>query len=160
MLSFATGIALFALSAYFGLLYKKRYKQRALFYAEMYDFAIYLTEQIAYSKTPLPVIFKSFAAGKESIFRCLINDYCAELIENAPKEYAIKHLGQGETREVIEFLRGLGKTDAENQLRNLSEQKQRIGTKKEITASEEIKRGKLYFKIAVIIGIALLIIVI
>lgn len=160
MLRFVLALALFALSAYFGLYQKKRCTLRAAFYSELYDFAIFLSEQIAYSKTPLPAIFQNFALGKTGAFRELLDVYSGELAGKVPEEYKLKFLNEAEKNETLVFFRGLGKQDAERELAKLGESKQRIKTKKEITEAEVKSKGKLYFKLAVIIGIALMIIVI
>lgn len=160
MLRLALALALFALSAYFGVHYKKRCSLRAAFYSDLYDFAIFLSEQIAYSKTPLPTIFRDFALGKTGAFSELINAYSIELAGGTPEEYKLKFLNEAEKNEALVFFRGLGKADAERELAKLGENKQRIKSKKEITESEVKSKGKLYFKLAVIIGIALMIIVI
>lgn len=160
MLNIAIGIVLFTICSYIGLRYKKKCTARAAFYSELFDFCLYLTEQIAYSKTPLPTIFRSFSLGKNSEISQLLLDFCDELQQSEPKEYVIKYLNEYEISEVLIFFRSLGKTDAENQLIKLAESKQRIKNKKELTQSEQTSKGKLYFKLAVIIGIALLIIVV
>lgn len=160
MLNFVVGIALFALCSYVGLRYKKKCVIRSIFYSEMYDFTLYLTEQIAYSKMPLPSIFKNFSEGKESAFAQLLKEFLIELSSIEQKAYSIKNLTDNEIAEVLIFFRSLGKTDADNQLIKLSEYKQRTKNKKEQAQSEVTNKGKLYFKLAVITGIALLIIVI
>ena len=159
MLNFALGLALFALSSYIGLRYKKRCVLRASFYSELYDFASYLAEQIAYSKTPLPALFKSFSLGKESAFAELLTAYFAELVGKIPEEYKVKGLSEAEKTELFTFFRNLGKSDAERELARLAESKQRFKIKKETAEKEVGQKGKLYFKLAVIIGIALMIIV-
>ncbi|NCA67507.1 MAG: hypothetical protein EOM87_05530 [Clostridia bacterium] len=160
MLNFGIGIMLFAVSTYFGLYYRRRCRLRAQLYAELYEFSLYLTEQISYSKTPLPLIFSTFSLGKNTEFAALLLEYSKEFEQKEPTEYALKHINDREKSEILSFFRGLGKTDVDNQIKKLSEQKQWIKNKKEITQTEETTKGKLYFKLAVIIGIALLIIVI
>lgn len=160
MLNFVIGIALFALSSFFGLNYKKKCKERAKFYKELYEFNLHLSEQISYAKTPLPQIIISFAMLKDSLFAGLLKDFGKELNMGAQGDYAIKYIGENEKEEVLRFLRGLGKTDADNQLISLAEDKQWIKARKDSAENEEITKGKLYYKLAVILGIALLIIVI
>ncbi len=160
MLKLVFGIALFALSSFFGINYKKKCKERSRFYKELYEFVLHLTEQISYAKTPLPQIIKSFAMLKESVLGNLLKEYTVELEKGEQLEYSVKYLNEREKQEVLSFFRGLGKTDAENQITSLGESKQWINSKKEHTQKEELSKGNLYYKLAIIIGIALLIIVI
>lgn len=160
MLNFAVGIVLFALSSFFGLNYKKKCRERTKFYKELYEFTLLLYEQISYAKTPLPQIIKSFILLKESMFSELLMKFGEEIERGVKSEYAIKFITEKELMEVLTFLRGLGKTDAENQMISLGESKQWINAKKEFAEKEEQTKGKLYYKLAIIIGIALLIIVI
>lgn len=155
---------LFALiCSYIGLQIKGKYRARETFYTDASEFVSRLASELNYKKTVLPEIISSFTLGRKGALATLLGDYSAEMrskgkFERNPTEWEIAHLKLEEKKELLSFLTALGQTGLSDQLA-LAERYGSLFEMKRQKAVDETKRlGGMYFKLLVLLGLAVLVI--
>ena len=121
-----------------------------------------MSSELSLNKTPIPEIAEKFAQGRKGDFEKLLSESIAIMKEGVSADKTDKVnvpiLKAAEKKEVMTFLCGTGKSALSDQLaqvahyKNLFEQKQK-------KCEEDSKRlGGMYFKLCVLLGLAILLI--
>lgn len=150
-------------SCYAGVMIKRHYAERHKFYKAAAQFASALSGELSFKKTPLPEIIEKFGYGRRDIFAKLLSEYmCAtkrgEGYDKMIKNIDVAHVRENEKKEVISFLCDLGKTSLDDQLALVSRAGKQFELAEKRCADESKKLGGMYFKLAVLVGLALIVI--
>lgn len=149
---------------YGGVLVRRHYAEREKFYADAEAFAARLVSELGFAKTPLPVIIAGFAEGKKGAFAEMLGRFAASLSLAGEREKAASSAADAlklkteEKKEMKEFLSALGKTSLADQLDAAAHWKETFGGKRAKCAEETKRLGGMYFKLAVLLGIALIVV--
>lgn len=165
MLTLIAGAILFFCSAYVGLAVKRHYKKRRDFFKGLVEFCELLTSEIAFLKTPLKSIITTFCTDRKGEFVDFLGAYskmleCGKTCELRQKDLnTLKLLKATEREKVLAFFSALGKNDSATELKNIENFSVRF--KSFLAESEKSfsTSGNLSFKLAVLLGIAIMIIV-
>ena len=147
-LSVFAGACAFLSASLVGLWLKKRLVNKADFYMDYYDFLCYALEKISSERMVVSEIKRTFR-GKSKEF--------SELLKGNEVSAPI---GEKEKNEIEEYLSGIGSTDAECQIASLSSRAQTMKRFVENECATYKKDASLRFKLAVLIGAALFIILV
>lgn len=152
------------LCCYGGVLIKRYYADREKFYRDAETFAAELASELGFRKTPLPAVISSFTEGRKGAFCKMLSGFGVKLGLGVPQDKAAAeeaenaHLKKEEKKQMRDFLASLGKTSLGDQLETVK-RAQKEFTEKRAKCAEETKRlGGMYFKLAVLMGIALIVI--
>lgn len=163
ILRLIAGGLLALICCYVGVLIKKRYKAREDFYGRALSFANALSSEMALQKTPVPEIANKFMQGQNGEFEKTL-DKCMQLALNG-EDYAsmldkvsINILKQDEKKELMTFFSALGKTSLSDQLTLISAYAKTFGERKDKCAKDSKQLGNMYFKLSVLLGLALILI--
>ncbi len=139
-------------AAYVGVLVKKRYKWREKFYREARDYFAFFEKELTFKKTPLPEINKKYATtgGQEFL------KYMSQ-IGDTSKRYEPLFLKKEERATIDEAVAGLGKSAYKEQVEYVKHWQSEFDEKANKCSQENKKYGGMYFKLCVLLGIALLI---
>jgi len=145
-----------------GVMVKRHYKERESFYLAAKEFAGHLGSDLGFKKTPLPASIESFLTGKKGGFHKLLNDYLISLRSGKAKlDFDAKgtvKLKEGEKKELNDFFLDLGKTSLADQLANIKRAEEEFEKKRSKCKEESVRLGGMYFKLLVLLGIALIVI--
>lgn len=146
--------------AYIGLGIKKYYLSREKYFEKIIDLIEALSANISYLKKPVPIVIAEFTAnGKGELMREL-NEYKLYL-SNA--DYAqivsIKTplLKSPERQIVIEMLSAIGRADSKTELDMLNGYKAKFKAMHETSVKQRVTTGALAFKLSVLLGVVILI---
>ena len=166
MLNLLAGGILFLISAYIGLAVKRHFEKRRDFFKDAVEFVDTLTDEVSFLKTPLPQIIQRFGVDKKGDFRDALLTYAEHIgsgksTEFQPLSQALKlsRLTDGERDIMLSFLAGLGKTDAKTQLAALKNYRARLESFREESQKKFKTTGLLAYKLGILVGIAIMIIV-
>ncbi|MDR2091564.1 MAG: stage III sporulation protein AB [Clostridiales bacterium] len=167
MFSLIAGASLFVGSLYGGAGVRHYYKTRAEYFEGLNNLCNLLIDEIVHLKTPLFKILDNFTYMKKDEFSKHVNAFAALLKEEiiANRESVLKILEcvwlKKEERVVIaDFLMILGRSHSESQAANIGHYKNKFA---EIAAKakEAYKvQGGLAYKLGILLGIALMIVVV
>ncbi len=148
---------------YGGILIKRHYSERQKFYRTAADFANYLGNEISFKKTPLPTVIQQFSNGGKGGFIKMLNDFLVCKKKNASfdtllKEVDAPHMKAAEKKKVLEFLNSLGKNSIDDELAQVRRSEAEYQAKEKTCAEETKKLGGMYFKLAVLLGIACIVV--
>lgn len=152
-------------SALIGIVVRRHYKQRHEIYADICAFTALLKSEISFLKTPLCSVIKEFVEGKKSIMTTALKKYGDDLNhgkvnENYADVLELPPLNIKEKNEIAKFLRSLGKLPMREQLGELQSFETKFLELEKKSAEESKRLGGMYFKLCVLLGIALMIVVI
>ena len=148
---------------YGGLLVKRHYAERERFYRDAEAFAARLKSEIASRKTPLPTIISEFCEGRKGEFARRVSAFGEKLRGGAAQDGAAKeeaeetHLRKDEKKQFADFLAALGKTALREQIAEIARAEGEFAAKRASCAEESKRLGGMYFKLAVLLGIALIV---
>ena len=148
-LSIFAGVCAFFSVAFVGLWLKRRLLRKAAFYEDYYSYLVYASEKISYERMPVTEINRTFLKGKTS-------EFCRFLYG----EKVTPPLSDEEFGAIESYLAGIGKTDAETQIASLNAKVAEIKCHTESECVKYKKDGALYFKLSVLLGIVIFIILI
>jgi stage III sporulation protein AB len=167
MLSIIIAGALFAACLYGGAAVRAYYKSRSVYFASLHDFASVFIDEISYLKTPVPKVIAAFSPDKKTELTAHLQKYKdaleADVIvseERIAKMLSTIHLKKSEKTKIAAFLYNLGKSDASSQVASIKHHLTAFAKQKEKTAEDFRVLGNLYYKLAILLGIALMIIVV
>lgn len=152
------------LCCYGGILVKRYYADREKFYRDAEQFAAVLSGEIGFKKTPLPAVISRFTEGKTGGFCKVLTAFSAKLSAGVQQSAAAREeaeharLKKEEKKQLADFLSVLGTTALGDQLDGLRRAREEFGSKRAKCAEESKRLGGMYFKLAVLIGIALIVI--
>lgn len=148
-----------------GIVVRRYYKNRHEIYADLCAFITLLKSEISYLKTPLKTVIKEFAEGKKTHMATALCQYAEDLdrgkVEaNYAETLDLSPLNLKEKQGVAKLLRSLGKLPMREQLGELQNFEVKFVEKEKKTAEESKRLGGMYFKLCLLLGIALMIVVI
>lgn len=163
ILRLIAGGLLALICCYGGILIKRHYAEREKFYRDAEAFAGYLISEVGFRKTSLPAVITQFAEGKKGAFARTLTAFAAALSLGTPQERAASDAAEGaklradEKRELKEFFASLGKTALADQLGGAGRAQAAFAARRARCAEETVRLGGMYFKLAVLLGIALIV---
>lgn len=149
--------------SYVGLCIKRRYQKRAVFFKSATDFTSVLTTELVMRKTPMPEIVQKFLQGRQGEFENALAEWqsCAKNGDTrlaAFEKTAMPVLKTDEKKEILDFFDGMGKTMLDEQLAHVKYY-QNMFEKAKAKCEDEAKRlGATYFKLCVLLGLAVMLI--
>lgn len=163
ILRLIAGGLLALICCYIGVLIKRRYMDREKFYRDAADFVSFLSSELSFKKTPIVTALKNFAAGRKGAFIKFLDDFSVSLkrgdgFEKMCAEIDIPPLKKEEKKSLLSFFSELGRTSLDDQLSAISRAATEFGAKQKKCLDESKKLGGMYFKLLVLFGIALIII--
>lgn len=140
-----------------GMSINRRYKLRKEAFQTLYDFSVKLKGDISYLKTNLPTVIKNyFDGGKSPIGQAMLK-YAESPSENFVPD--ISFFKDKEKKEVTKYLYAIGSlpySESLNMTDRMIENYKQLKEKSEIEAK---KLGSMYFKLLVLLGFAIMLIV-
>lgn len=154
---------LFVGCVFVGYLYSNRYKKRVDFFTSLIFFAQKLDVEINFSRERLKKLVEDFDSksksnlqGIDASFLTYLNDG-GELTTQSL--FGNKNLIKKEEKEVVTmFFKNLGRSDVENQTKEIKNSIARFEKMQSESLAEYKKFGKLGIKLGVIAGLALIVI--
>lgn len=165
ILRLVAGGLLALVCCYAGVLIKRHYADREKFYTDAEAFAAYVSSELGFRKTTLPVLIAGFSEGKKGAFPEMLGRFTGALsLAGGQQGAAVSaadslKLKPDEKKEMKEFLSALGRTALDDQLSSASHWKEVFAAKRSKCAEETKRLGGMYFKLAVLLGIALIVLV-
>ena len=141
------GLCLILSASFVGLWIKKRMFLKAAFYEDYYSYLLFATEKISYERMPVGELIAAFTKGNQREFSRFLKG-----------EKTVVPLSENATRDICEYLNGIGKTDAETQIASLKGKAAEVKRFVETECVKYRKDGNLYFKLSVLVGAVLFII--
>ncbi|MDE6061123.1 MAG: hypothetical protein K2G31_06620 [Clostridia bacterium] len=163
ILKLIAGGLLALICCYVGIQIKKRYRLRATFYKSASEYAQVMSSELSLSKTPLPDIARKFTQGRSGEFERVLTE-CVSLAiggggyEAAMDKVSVAHLKNDEKKEILSFLCGGGKSALSDQLSQVEYYKNLFEQKRKKCEEESKKLGGMYFKLCVLLGLAIMLI--
>ena len=149
------GIIIFTACAFCGIRIRRMFSQKEAFFKDLSAFCLYLREQISFTKTPVPQIAKAYQPMCAKEFSAILMG-----LEKGVQQYEYpKYVKVQLKGELDAFFQRLGKSDLESQLRLIDENKKKIDIMYDGAKIDKKKKGELGYKLSLLAGIALLIIV-
>ena len=142
--------------AYVGVIIKKRFKSRQKFFEDARDYFAFFEREITSFKTPMPIVNEKFATSKRGEFANFLKEYfdkTSQKKNNSP-------LKTDEKTMLEEALGGLGKSAYGEQLQYLKRWQGEYSKVAEKAAADNKKYGGMYFKLCVLLGIAVIILLV
>lgn len=149
------------IACYIGVLIKKRYTQRQIFYKSANAFAKSLASELSTLKTPLPTFVKNYLQGKKGDFESVLERWLetsASLNKGDRDIFKISILKADEQMELQRFFQPLGKSVLSEQLAHITNFQKLFETRADDCEKDSKKLGNMYFKLCVLMGLALLLI--
>lgn len=151
-------LVVFALCTYVGYIFSVKYNKRKKFFSALICFADKLSLEINYSRERLKVLIENFDSKQR---KCLLGvdeaflqylDKKEELtLENMFKKADI--LKSDEKDAVMLFFKTLGRSDVENQTKEIGSFVSRFSDMKAVCDTEQKKYGSLSLKLGIIAGL-------
>ncbi len=162
ILRLIAGGLLALICCYVGILIKRRYKEREKYYTRALAFASTLASEISLHKTPVPDIAKKFVRDEKGEFEKTVEE-SMRLLSSGDGEKIADSIGGNilkadEKTEIASFFCGLGKTTVEDQIAMIHGYEKMFDDKKTKCAKESKQLGTMYFKLCVLLGLALILI--
>ena len=163
ILRLVAGGLLALICCYGGVLIRRHYIEREKFFADAEAFAAYLTSELGFRKTPLNAAIAGFAEGRKGAFAGVLQRFSAALALGGMQDDAAASAAESaklkpdEKKKLREFLSALGTTPLSDQLAAAGRWKEDFGARRAKCAEESRRLGGMYFKLAVLLGIALIV---
>lgn len=161
----ALAIVSFCIS-YIGYMIKKSYKNKNDFLNELDLFINYLIVEIKNNKDSLIIIINRFIKSNNIGLNKFLLDYI-NILNSTFEEKEIYSIipnniffTKNETEFVFELFNNLGKYDFENEIGNLNKQKNELQVYRDKAKDDLIKKGDLYFKLSLMLSLAIILIAI
>ena len=149
LLSVLAGAFAFFAAATVGLWIKKKAIRKAVFYEEYYEYLQYVSEKISYERMPIGELNANYFKKKNGLFAAYLRG-----------EMSACPLREEEINEVKAYLDTIGTTDADTQIASLGAKCAELKRFTETSCVKYRKDGALQFKLAVLVGIALFILLV
>lgn len=144
---------------YIGLLIKRRYAARVRFFKSATEFCQMMQDELSMRKTPMPEICAKFLDGRKGQFEDCILDWCEKAKQHgAIDKDKFRLLKNDEIKELNTFLCNLGKTDLKDQLSHVGHYEKCFEIKTNECEEQSKKTGSMYFKLCVLLGLAVILI--
>lgn len=163
ILRLIAGGLLALIACYVGILIKRHYKDRTDFFASACDYVKTLISELSYKKTPIPELAAKFAAGRSGEFERALTESIA-LLKKGESYAAISEnlrvnaLRPDEKKEVVSFFTEINKSSLDDQLACCEHFKNVFEGKKAKCEADAKRLGGMYFKLCVLLGLAIILI--
>ena len=151
-------VIIFCLCLFVGYVIYTKYNKRKKFYSALIMLAEKLSVEINFSRERLKILIENFDAGTKKNLLGMDEGFISYL--DKKNELTISDifskancLKQDEKEFILLFLKTLGRSDVENQTKEISSFLQRFNEKKEETEKEFKKYGSLSLKLSVVAGL-------
>ena len=143
--------------AYVGVLVKRRYKEREKFFCDTHEYFAFFDKELTFSKTPLPDINAKFLKAGSGAFR----EYLARIVaeNNGADLKSYVFLKKDEKEMLADAIGGLGRSAYVEQQSYVKRWEAEYKDKADKCSAENKKYGGMYFKLCVLLGVALLILI-
>ena len=142
-------------ASYIGLIIKRRYKTREQFFSDVREYFALFENELTYEKTSVPEINKKFLNGKNGEFANWLQTKNKTIEQTSKRQ--LTFLKENEREQIDSALSGLGKSGYQEQLAYVKKWQMLFKDKHDKCAMENKKYGGMYFKLCVLAGIAILI---
>ena len=148
--------------SFFGLIIKKKYKTNYDFMVNYSDFIGTVKTEISNNKTPIFTIIDNYIVNNTNIFTKILKVINSNLKkdivdnENYPKECAL--VDKKRIQWLISDIASIGKYDSVTEVNKLKSIEERVKIDCDLAATKYKKDGVMAFKLSVLIGIAIMII--
>lgn len=160
ILRLVAGGLLALVSCYIGVLIKRHYKEREKFFKAALDYARALKSELSFKKTPIPEIADRFSRTREGEFPALLKA-CVSKLKSGDKDMSnisVAHLNKAEREEILDYICSTGMTSLGDQLSSAARLED-YALKKATECEKDTKRlGGMYFKLCVLLGLAVILI--
>lgn len=160
VLKLIAGGLLALICCYIGILIKRRYKERENIYKSALKYAALLKSELSVKKTPFPAIAEEFCKTEKGEFSKTLFE-CVKRLSAGNfdlSDLSVAHLKPNESRELIACLKDFGGSSLDEQLA-LAAKLESFASQMAQTCEKESKRlGNMYFRLFVLLGLAILII--
>lgn len=165
MIRIVSGALLCVGSSLIGMAVRRHFKGRNEIYLDICVFLNVLKNEIGCLKTPIGGVVKNFCEEKKGAFAAVLKQYYEDLNkgmvnENYIEKIQLKELKAAEKKEIFKFLTSLGKLPLKEQMLEIESWSQKFSDAQKKTQEEAKRLGGMYFKLCVLLGFALMIIVI
>lgn len=146
--------------AYIGLGIKKYYLSREKYFEKIIDLIEALSANISYLKKPIPVVVAEFTAnGKGELMRELneYNTYLSNADYTRIANIKTPLLKTVERQAVIDMLSVIGRADSKTELDMLNGYKAKFKAMHDTSIKQRVTTGALAFKLSVLLGVVVLI---
>lgn len=151
------------IACYIGVLVKRRYRQRYLFFKSASEFARRLNSELSTLKTPVPDVAKAFLKSHSGDFEKMLEKWLEKSLsydKQSEDIFDISLLKDDEKRQMQAFFSPLGKSVLGEQIAHICSFQKAFEEKTIECGGESKKLGNMYFKLCVLIGLALLLILV
>lgn len=163
ILRLIAGGLLALICCYIGVLIKRRYRDRVVFYSSAIDYAQAMLSELSLKKTPIPTIAQNFLSGRKGEFERVLNECSSR--QNAGEGYdeilnslRVPTLKSDEKKQVCAFLCERGKNSLKDQIAFVEYYKSLFEAKHKKCEDDNKKTGNMFFKLCVLLGIAIMLI--
>ena len=151
-------VFVFCLCAFVGWLFSQKYLKRKRFFNALIALADKLSLEINFSRERLKVLLENFDStnkkhllGVDEAFADYLDKKCELSSETVFKKADI--LRQDEKDAVLLFLKTLGRSDVENQTKEIQTFVARFNEMKKVCDQEQKKYGSLSLKLGIVAGL-------
>ena len=161
MLKILSVIGIVAICSYMGFALSKYYINRKKFFVELNLFLNSMNLDISFNQEKLEILLeKNIQSINLKELKTLINNYLSCLkqkqsVEGEKLFDGITLLKKGEKEYLLNFFKGLGRFDCENQAKEFEKYFKVIESSIEETSKEAYKYSSLYIKLGIIFGLFL-----
>lgn len=150
------------LFSYIGFKISLFYRKKVKLLRELVDFVNYLILNISFLKTDLFVLLNNYNAKDKDFKEILIlyKDYVENGLDLKFKDALFKSFNKDIASCILSFFQSLGKLDYTNQLKMLELNKKHFDEIKLKSEMENKTKGNLYYKLGLIIGIGMMILLV
>jgi len=146
-----------------GVTIKKRYKNRLRFYTSACEYGQMMASELSFKKTPIPQIAQKFTQSRNGEFERVLNECMSEAREGKGADHALEkinvaHLKREEKAELFDFLCGRGKSALGDQLATVAHYNEIFEKRRKKCEEDSKKLGNMYFKLCVLLGLAIMLI--
>lgn len=166
MLNLLSGVLLLTACAYFGLQVKRVYRIRHEVFWGLYEFTTALKSEISHIKTPIEDFAQMFLNGNKGAASMLLGKYLSGLPSGylSAEEVLLKikspYLSRADGAVISEFLFQLGRNGLEGELKHLERYGSEFQRRRDKAFECLKKEGDMYYKLCVLLGVALMVIVV
>lgn len=166
MLSVLSGALLMAASSLIGIAIKRIFRVRYAYFSDVVDFLNLYKREISSLQTPLKDVIKTFVSSSKGAFSDSLQKFADGLpagyknVEEVQKTIKNVMIKEKDSLLVAAFLHSLGKSNLENEITNTVRYLDVFNEKKSKSAIELNKKGEMYYKLFVVLGVTLMLIVV
>lgn len=167
MYKYIAGGILFVCVCYVGYSLKTMYRKKYRFYVNFGNFNQLLLDEITNYKTPIVKVVENYVFNNQNAVAKVLQQYKQNLMNNIiyienSKEILPKalFLTKDEAAFLINYLNNLGKTDYDTQINFLKKHNSEFEQRQRKSQDEINKKGDLYFKLSIMLGFSIILILI